>query len=173
MEYQTLYDFGNEHLDLHMIVLPILLMVMGMIFLWRGYKTNNDSDIFGGLVAGFLGMILGIVFIPSDLSLFQRSKTIYEDRQYHVVEGVVEQFLPEDLSIGRKRESFTVQGISFRYSAYEHRFYGYHQGGLIGAGVFVRLSYYTANDDNIILKIERPITPLAPPVRVTEDNGQG
>ena len=172
MEYQTLYDFGNEHLELQMIVMPIVLMAMGILFLYRGYKTNNDRDLLGGLVACLLGMILGIVGIPFEFSLFQRSKTIYEHRQYHIVEGMVEQFLPEDLSIGRKWESFTVQGISFRYSAYEHRFYGYNHGGFIGAGVFVRLSYYTTNDDNIILKIETPIKPLSLPVRSTEDAGQ-
>ena len=93
----------------------------------------------------------GIAFVGTG-GAYLRARAARSAGGFQVVEGEVEQFLPQPYS-GHAYESFKVAGVPFHYSDYVVTA-GYHQsrshGGVIEPGLHVRIGYL--KDD--ILKLE-------------------
>lgn len=81
-----------------------------------------------------------------------------DNKTYMVVEGKIENFKPAQQSPNHF-ESFTVNGIKFRYSDFVI-IDGFHKtsrnnGPIIKNGQYVRIGYAKIDDKNVILKLEK------------------
>ncbi|WP_461535268.1 hypothetical protein [Spongorhabdus nitratireducens] len=97
------------------------------------------------------------IAVASTSNIYNKKQTLralYEQGRFHVVEGIVEDFDPMT-SRGNKNESFTVNGVMFKYSGYRIT-QGFNQtaseGGPVREGLPVRVSYI--DQDNTIIKLE-------------------
>lgn len=80
-----------------------------------------------------------------------------KDKSYMVVKGLIENFSPSNNN-GTHFESFSVNGVIFRYSDYSI-VDGFHQtsknnGPINNNGQQVRIGYTNKDDQNLILKLE-------------------
>ncbi len=104
-----------------------------------------------------LFLIIALVKIPQIISNDRDFRKMIESKNYNIVEGETENFSP--MPKGKNgNEGFTVNGISFEYCDYIMR-KGFNKtsinNGLITKnGQKVRISYYTLDNENLILKIE-------------------
>jgi len=102
-------------------------------------------------------LILFITKIPTILKNERELKSMIKNETYLTVEGLTEDFkLPPEGS--NHFESFTVNGVRFRYSDYVI-IQGYHttskKGGPINRnGLLVRIGYKHINGENVIIKLE-------------------
>jgi hypothetical protein len=143
--------------------MPLLFVVIGVGVSWFNIKYNKSKSpkrkftiAFGFIFSGFALVMLLLTF-PSSLANRNRTQKIFENQEYQVVQGKIEDFHPMPHS-GHDVESFTVNGVYFEYSDYM-LVYGFnntasHGGPLKRNGQQVRLSYITVDGDNRILKIE-------------------
>jgi len=102
-------------------------------------------------------LILFITKIPTILRNERELKSMIKNETYLTVEGLTEDFKsPAEGS--NHFESFSVDGVRFRYSDYAI-IQGYHttskKGGPIDRnGLLVRIGYRHIDGENIILKLE-------------------
>lgn len=169
MEYITVYEYTySNYWWLHLISL-LLLTLLGFfaaIRLKKIIKTFSYTKqivIFFCYMLGAIAMIMLIFFlfnIPIIIRNEKELKEIIETKSYKVVEGEIEDFQHTSIS-GHVFERFSVQGVEFEYSDYII-IEGFHQTSLKGGplrenGQEVRISYYTKENENLILKIEFPV----------------
>ncbi|MDD5494420.1 MAG: hypothetical protein PHG36_07110 [Dehalococcoidia bacterium] len=111
--------------------------------MFRIFRGNTPKRIEFYILTGFATLwtiVLSGVLITEYISL---SNALVENR-YAIVEGVVTQFDPMPYT-GRKDESFTVNGIKFKYSDYlvTNAFNNTKShGGPIDEGKYVKIYYY-------------------------------
>lgn len=170
MEYQTVYDFGVETIKIGGMAFIVLFIAVGCGIAWNGYKQKSGdgdkNDLVGGLVMALFALFFALFTIPQNFISYFNTKAIYRHQHYQRVEGTVDNFDPMPYG-GHRDEHFTVQGIRFSYSDYDQMYYyGFNNtashGGPIQQGIPVRISYFTKEKRNIILKIEVPQTSLSP-----------
>lgn len=162
MDYKTVFEITEKGLDMFFFM-PILFILIGIGISWFNIKYNKSTSskkqftiVFGFIFSGFALLFL-LATLPSELSTRKETKQIFENKEYKVVEGQIENFHPMPHS-GHDMESFTVNGVYFEYSDFVVH-YGFnntasHGGPIKRNGQQVRLSYITKNGDNRILKIE-------------------
>jgi hypothetical protein len=162
MDYKTVFEITNKGFDL-ILLLPVLFILIGLSISLFNIKYNKSKSptkkftiIFGFIFSGF-ALLMSLAIIPNKLSTWYKTNKIFENKEYQVVEGVIENFHPMPEG-GHDIESFTVNGVKFAYSDYE-LIYGFnnaasHGGPLKENGQQVRLSYITIKGENRILKIE-------------------
>ena len=162
MGYKTVFEVTDKGFDM-ITLMPLLFVVIGVGISWFNIKYNKSKSpkrkftiVFGFIFSGFALLML-LLTVPSSLANRNRTQKIFENQEYQVVEGKIEDFHPMPHS-GHDVESFTVNGVYFEYSDYM-LVYGFnntasHGGPIKRNGQQVRLSYITVNGDNRILKIE-------------------
>ena len=168
-EYYTVYETGKFefHVDLSLIIFIIMLVAFSYVVIHNfKYKTTLSGESFRKdvLVERFLSMIgliitfsIFLIFIVVNVIDYSFIKKSYHNNDYSVVEGVIENFIPMKID-GHSQESFIVNEIEFSYNR-SNPTYGYHlpkiDGGHITSnGQYVRISYITYNNQNIIIKLE-------------------
>lgn len=162
MDYKTVFEVTDKGFDM-ITLMPLLFIVIGVGISWFNIKYNkskspkrNFTIVFGFIFSGF-ALVMLLSTVPSSLANRNKTQKIFENQEYQVVEGTIEDFHPMPHS-GHDVESFTVNGVYFEYSDYM-LVYGFnntasHGGPLKRNGQQVRLSYISVNGDNRILKIE-------------------
>lgn len=110
-------------------------------------QKHGKKDAKVGVVIGVLGTlillaVLGFV-IPDQIKMYRSTVVAYQNGDYQIAEGYVEQFQPAK-KLGYP-ESFTIDGVDFRYYDNVVQF-GYHttqaRGGVItGNGQHLRIGY--------------------------------
>ena len=162
MDYKTVFEVTDKGFEM-ITLMPLLFVVIGIGISWFNIKYNKSTSskrtftiVFGFIFSGFALLML-LLTLPSEITNRNRTQRIFENKEYKVVEGKIENFHPMPYS-GHDHESFTVNGVHFEYSDY-YIFYGFnntasHGGPLKGNGQEVRLSYITVDGENRILKIE-------------------
>jgi hypothetical protein len=164
MDWIIVYDFGKESIRIWWMLIPVSIVISAC-----GMAAKNFRSTFGigkkichivfDVIVGTLALVLSLVPIYYNFSIYRETKKIYESKQYKVVEGIVENFHPMPYS-GHSNESFTVNGIKFSYSDFDVSYYGFNNtqshGGPISQNKKVRLSYFVLKGKNIILKIGVP-----------------
>lgn len=162
MDYKTVFEITDKAFDM-ITLMPLLFVVIGVGISWFNIKYNKSKSpkrkftiVFGFIFSGF-ALVMLLLTVPSSLANRNRTQKIFENQEYQVVEGKIEDFHPMPHS-GHDVESFTVNGVYFEYSDYM-LVYGFnntasHGGPLKRNGQQVRLSYITVDGDNRILKIE-------------------
>lgn len=162
MDYKTVFEITDKGFET-MKLMPLLFVIIGIGISWFNIKYNKSTSpkkkftiVFGFIFSGF-ALIMSLLTIPSEISNRRKTNSIYENKEYEIVEGKIENFVPMPYS-GHSHESFAVNGVHFEYSDY-YIFYGFnntasHGGPLKEDGQQVRLSYITVHGENRILKIE-------------------
>ncbi len=163
MNWTTVYDFGHEPLRIGSMLIPVSFVLIGYGLAFFNIKSNSSKErkrtynTTFGIIFGTFALLFGAVTIPNNLSTYYETKNIYKFKKYTVIEGIVENFVPMPYS-GHQDEKFTLNNVNFSYSDFNESYYGFNNtkshGGPIDSKKNVRLSYFTKNDNNIILKIE-------------------
>ncbi len=152
MDYKTVFEVTEK--GFHFIfMIPILLFFFGIVGCWAVFKNKGTiaQKIFMIFYTGFALLMVSIL----PLAIMERMEIndMYRKKEYKVVEGVIENFIP--INGG---ESFTVNSIFFKYSdniiQYAYHTTASYGGVLTSNGQQVRLSYITVYKENRILKIE-------------------
>ncbi len=162
MDYITVFEITDKGFDMNTLM-PLLFLVIGIGVSWFNIKYNKSKSpkrkftiIFGFIFSGFALIVL-LLTIPSSLADRNRIQKIFENNEYQVVEGLIENFHPMPHN-GHDVESFTINGVYFEYSdfklVYSFNNTASHGGPLRRNGQQVKLSYINLNGENRILKVE-------------------
>lgn len=167
--YKTVYETGkfDFHIGLSFFVLVLLLAAFTFAVVHNikynitlNQETNHRQVITERVFAIFGLCVVScvlLVTLTTTIIDYYNIQKIYNDRNWLIVEGEVEDFIPMELE-GHSSESFTVNGVNFTYSRSAPT-YGYHlakvDGGYIkGNGQKIRIHYVNYNNNNLILKLE-------------------
>lgn len=160
MEYITVYEIENIVFP-YMILIPLVLLI---IFSFLSYKANKlKANIILSIILSIATVSMTALCV-ANIYEFKNLKTnvldLYFNGNYQTVEGTIEEFEPLPLN-GNGTESFTVNGINFRYSKSALSYVGYKttaaEGGYItenGQKIRIRYIYDYTYDNNIILKLD-------------------
>lgn len=168
-KYYTVYETGKFEFQVNFGYIICIIMVSLFTYIvinnFRHKKTLNGETLYKTVITERVMTILALTLtlcaflfaIVANIIDYNFIKNSYHERNYNVVEGVVEEFIPMKFE-GHSQESFIVEGIEFSYSR-SNPIYGYHfpkvDGGFItGNGQYVKISYITYNEINIIVKLE-------------------
>lgn len=162
MDYKTVFEVTDKGFDMTELM-PVVFIIVGLGISWFNIKYNKSTSskkqftiIFGFIFSGF-ALVMLLLTLPSSISSHQRTKKIFEKKEYKIVEGEIENFNPMPYG-GHAVESFTVGGVYFEYSDYismdAFNNTASHGGPIKNNGQQVRLSYITVDEENRILKIE-------------------
>ncbi len=166
MQYLTIiYDFANQ-LPNNDLLFPLVMLICGLGIIYYNKNLNIEGRK-SGMVAGFIlsifsGIIL-IIWIPINLVCYFDTRDIYDNKQYKIVEGRVANYHPMQKGGHGDRESFSINGIDFKFSDFDDTYYGYKnvasKGGAIKENLLVRIYYFNHSEEgNVILRLE--IEPL-------------
>jgi hypothetical protein len=132
-------------------VAPRLIKATGIAFMDFKSRTALLSRYF---FLGFAILWTGAVFI-STFTSYLRHKALARDNKCRVVEGPVENFVPMPFT-GHSDESFSVAGVSFKYSDYSvtDAFNNTaSHGGPIAENAYVRICYDPKGNEILRLEI--------------------
>ena len=156
MDYKTVYDFSIASFKIGwIIILVVILFSIPIYFGLRDKKSKKNIIAIGYFI--FISIIfLGLVKVQ--LIDFYKTKSLYKEGKYKIIEGTTEQFVPVGPA-GKRKESFYINDVFFNYSHFDSSYNGFNKTSLIGGpinknGQQVRLCYITKDTRNIILKIE-------------------
>lgn len=161
MNYQTVYDFSEEPIQLVWFA-PLLFLFIGignLIYNFRGRKKNPQFKhvfIVGGVLFTVIGGLASLT-IPMLLNRHMDLKSEYANKQFKTIEGVVSGFKQSSPN-GNGRDEFSVDSLTFNYSNYNHGT-GFCQiasknGPINRNGLQVRVGYIKKGNELLILKLE-------------------
>ena len=111
--------------------------------------------VFGIIFASFGGLV-SVLLISIMLGEYYNTKSVYDKKQYQIIEGKVENYHPMPEG-GHDTERFTVNGVEFEFSDFDVSDYGYNNaashGGAIRQGLKVKIDYFNNRNKNVILKL--------------------
>jgi hypothetical protein len=165
----TIYDFRDEHFITGFSLLFLIPVIIGAgIFLYNFFNGDVNTKTTFGMSQKSFGMLFGAIFALLSLGMFCSSvlavaekyyseKSFYDDGKCKIVEGIVENYHPMPAG-GHDTEHFDVKSVHFDFTDYSLGDMGYNtsasHGGVIKAGLYVRLWYVASYDRNAILRIE-------------------
>ena len=158
--YKVVYDYildPNSFSLADKMLIPMGGALLLVYIYYKGLKKYKIATIIITSAAILLSALVGI----SQYMGYKEIIAQIENGDVHIAEGKISNYKPIDPSKHESLESFLLNGIQFAYSDY-HRISGYHHacanGGIICVeNQEVRLSYYTREGLNYIIKIELPI----------------
>lgn len=134
--YKTVYETGkfDFHIGLSYFVLVILLaaFTFAVVHNIKYNITLNQETNYRQVIIERVFTIFGLCVVSCVLLVtltttiidYYNIQRIYNDKNWLIVEGEVEDFIPMELE-GHSSESFTVNGVNFTYSRSVPT-YGYH-----------------------------------------------
>jgi energy-coupling factor transporter transmembrane protein EcfT len=164
--FETIYEYSFNGSDIWHII-PIFLFAafgFGIIYCvkkyYKRFSLQRQFILFFGWIMGLIASVIFIVFIIKIPSIHRAEKDLKDmikNETYLIVEGEVENFMAPRKSPNHF-ESFSVNGIDFRYSEYVI-IDGFNKtsnnGGPIKInGQMVRIGYIKTGNENVILKLE-------------------
>ncbi|CAG0973664.1 hypothetical protein ANAEL_01321 [Anaerolineales bacterium] len=164
-------SYGNIYSYSLAAILCVLLVAFIAIILLRKENHTDRKYILGAVV--FLA-IFGSHFLKGYLHNdyiegYTELKTIYDNRQYEIVEGVVHVIHLEPEGGHDSGDIIEINKVEFELSCY-HDTLGYNKtivyGGVLTEGTFARVFYYQSADPSargrIILRIDLLEEPTVP-----------
>ena len=163
------YDFATRWPKVGLMLYPLLFVAGGLAHYRRarqeadetlvpllGISKRQSGMLGGALFASFAGL-LNVVAIPAMVVEYTQTREVYAHKRYRLVQGAVCDFDPMPAG-GHKAENFTVEGVPFSIAGINTTNYGYNQaaseGGVMRAGLQVRIAYFRREGQNIILKLD-------------------
>ncbi|MEO5928386.1 MAG: hypothetical protein ABIR47_00500 [Candidatus Kapaibacterium sp.] len=161
MMWKTLYDVADVSSPQFDFTFPVVIVIYsyGITLLSCCIKKKERSvrDSMKGFASGTAVVLVTGLFYWHALGEFNNIKSLYRSGDYHVVQGVVENFVRMPASRAGY-ESFTIHGVNFRYSGRDPRTFGFKLAvanwGKISNGKAMRLAYRNIDGDTVILKAE-------------------
>lgn len=163
---KVLYEC-HLHFEL-MDFLPLIMLgttILFFIFLIKNLKEKGSVPVLGikivkiffSCMIMFECILISIVII-FQIDLYKKTVIAYQNGDYQIVEGYVENFDPMPHG-GHKYETFEINGVKFGYSDYTSMI-GYHNakshGGVITRnGQHFKIGYVNYNHKNVIVYIEQ------------------
>ena len=155
--YKVVYDYildPNSFSLSDKMLIPMGGALLLVYIYYKGLKKYKIATIIITSVAILLSILVGI----SQYMGYKEIVAQIENGNVHIEEGKISNYKPIDTSNHASLETFELNGVKFAYSDY-HRISGYHHacanGGIIcEEGQEIRLSYYTKEGLNYIIKIE-------------------
>ena len=165
-DYQTVFEYEVSGSVLINLIPLLIFLLAGLGIIYYAKKVIKNYSLFRQIVLFFgyiftgmatLFLIIALVKTPQIISNERDFRKMVETKKYNIIEGETENFSPMPKGENGK-ESFTVSGIQFGYCDYIMR-KGFNQtsiknGPITKNGQKVRISYYTLDNENLILKIE-------------------
>ena len=166
MEYTTVFEFTPKASNYFHLIGLFIFVVIGFGFAFYTKRSDKNFSLlrqfkifFGYLFGGvaLIMLILMVINIPKVISSERELKEVIENKNILIVQGEIDNFSQTPES-GHIFESFTVNGIKFKYSDYIV-IDGFHQtyrnnGPIKQNGQQVRISYIERDNENLIMKIE-------------------
>ena len=165
--YHMVYDFANRLPRFGFMLFPLIFVAVGLgIYFYHKKFVDNRATSTFGISKRKYGMVFGIIFasfaglisiflIPSMLGEYLKTKSVYDKKQYQLIEGKIENYHPMPEG-GHDSEKFTVNGVEFQYSDFDVSDYGYNNaashGGVARQGLKVKIGYFNNGNKNVILK---------------------
>lgn len=158
-EYTTVYNYISDT-TFPFWTFGLIFIFISLLLARAYYKIHqtvfNIKTIFALIMFTFAFFWSTVVYISENHSK-RFVKNIIATKKLKNVEGAVTHFDPMPFG-GHKEESFSVNNVHFKYSDFLV-IQGFHNtkshgGPINGNGDSVRISYYTKNNDNYIVKLE-------------------
>ena len=143
-EYYNVLESGIKVVRFASNGLLMVLIGVIVIIMIRKFKIKLINIKFAYIWTGLVALLTTTAFISTGSEYLKYRRAINEDK-YQEEEGIVENFNPMMPSKGNKDESFTVNGVLFKYSdniasaGFNNSKY---YGGPIDSGKYVRIRYY-------------------------------
>jgi hypothetical protein len=166
--YHTVYDFADRLPRFGFMFFPLIFVAVGIgIYFYYKKFVNHDATSTFGIKKRKYGMVFGIIFasfgglvtillISIMLGEYYNTKSVYDKKQYQLIEGKVGNYHPMPEG-GHDTERFTVNGVEFEFSDFDVSDYGYNNaashGGAIRQGLNVKIGYFNNGNKNVILKL--------------------
>jgi len=167
MVYSTIYEYSIDFLRFVLTPLPVLLVfVLTLVFIIYGRKRIRQDYIFKYVILffGYMFAIFSFVFlvvmlmkIPKALAFEKRTRDIIQTNSYQIVEGKISNYRYEELS-GQYIHRFDLDDIHFEHINYGKIIQVGKSGRIsdfsIDMNASYRITYFSDNENNVILKIE-------------------
>lgn len=166
--YHMVYDFADRLPRFGFMLLPLIFVVVGIgiYFYHKKFVDSNATSTFGikkrkygmafGIIFASFGGLISVLLIPIMLGEYYNTKSVYDKKQYQLIEGNVQNYHPMPEG-GHDTERFTVNGVEFEFSDFDVSDYGYNNaashGGAIRQGLKVQIGYFNNGNKNVILKL--------------------
>lgn len=143
------------------VMIPFIMIIGGISMYLINPKRIPRTFL---VVYVTISAIIGVFILVEQADQYNKIVVAYQDGDYQIVEGYVENFHPMPAS-GHDTEHFEIDGVYFEYSDFTVQ-QGYHnarsRGGVItGDGQHLRIGYITMDSatgnqmlDNVIVYIE-------------------
>lgn len=148
---------------------PLLFVAVGIGTYWKARQEADETlvpllgiskrqqGMWGGAFFASFAGLLSLLVIPGMVAEYIQTREVYVHKHYKLLQGVVRNFSPMPAG-GHKTEDFTVQDVPFSIANISSTTYGYNQaaseGGVLRAGLPVRITYFSRGGQNIILKLD-------------------
>ncbi len=114
MDYKTVFEVTDKGFEM-ITQMPLLFVVVGVGISWINIKYNKSTSpkrmsaiVFGFIFSGF-ALITLLLTVPSGIKERNKTREIFEKKEYQVVAGKIENFHPMPPG-GHDVESFDVNG---------------------------------------------------------------
>jgi hypothetical protein len=156
-KYELIYDYITDA-NSFSIAEKMLIPMGGALLLAYIYHKGLRKYKTATLVITSLAILLSLLVAISQYIEYRQIVEKIEQGETQIEQGQISKYQPIDITNHGSLESFSINGIKFAYSDY-HRIPGYHHacknGGVIcKEGQEIRLSYYTKNNINYIVRLE-------------------
>ncbi|MFA5507589.1 MAG: hypothetical protein WC314_17735 [Vulcanimicrobiota bacterium] len=158
--FRTVYEYSGPPMTSYL--LPGIAFFFGLVSLVMLVATWSSGKGTRLVWVGLFFLSVGLTAAAS-WRIFKTHGPVVKaigERQIREITGPVEDFVPESIE-GAQHESFTVKEVRFEYSDSQQTG-GFNnsstQGGPIGPGITVRLTYFhhPGLNQNIIVKLQVP-----------------
>ena len=154
MNYHVVFDASRNSSELAIFALAPLGVLLAALIGWALKGSSDPKEALKGkmfLLFSAVGFVFSLVLLFGHYSEYYRAKKALRTRDYQVIEGTVENFVPMPPG-GHSTESFDIDKTSFRYGSGRGSivFNSEWNHGYIHNGVQVRIAY----KDEDILRIE-------------------
>jgi hypothetical protein len=154
MNYHVVFDASRNSSELAIFALAPVGVLLAALIGWALKGSSDPKEALKGkmfLLFSAVGFVFSLVLLFGHYSEYYRAKKALRTRDYQVIEGTVENFVPMPPG-GHSTESFDIDKTSFRYGSGRGSivFNSEWNHGYIHNGVQVRIAY----KDEDILRIE-------------------
>jgi hypothetical protein len=163
MRFQTFFDASNKLYNWQPLVLSgflifaLLFLLVLSIFARGEYRELRKILIAPCIFGLVICSTWAFLAFNTTYNQYKACQDALKMGKYNIVEGSIRDLKPSSDDKGRLPEAFTVGNVAFAYKD-SIASCGYttttNGNGPIQNGVYVRISYLTFREDNVILRIE-------------------
>lgn len=155
----TSYTVMSEEMDYSIFPFFLIMIVVTVVIFYFNYKITKIHKVF--LILNTFAFLLALsVPIGKTAQYLLNKKTVLnliDQNKILVVQGNIESFHPMSKA-GHEYERFFLEGELFQYSDFVEGYFfnnsSTYGGPIRFSGQEVRLTYYSKNGENYIIKVE-------------------